>query len=314
MNSLTKLYKQDLLIKIILLILAVSLWAYVTNSQAKTGNFPGALKIQAKNVPASSTISLSENYAELKIESDNTFWSKLQPNNFDVYIDANNLPAGTHELNVQAISQSPNVKILSIKPKTIFATIEPITSLELPIDVKIEGKPADNYVIGEYLASPSKAVISAPSNILLDNLQLRARLVLDGENKSVKKNIKIDILNSDGQKINTRDVTANPAETLVQVSIVSSGQNKTLGIKPDLSGNVQSGYYVSSVSMSPPTTFLTGSSEILDSINHVSTEKIDISNLNANKFFDIGLSLPDSVSANPNQVRVTVNVSSIGIP
>lgn len=311
MNRLTKLYKQDLLVKIILLILAVILWGYVTSSQAKTGNFPGALKIRVKNTPASATINLSEDYAELKIESDNTFWNKLQPDNFDVFVDASNLPTGTHELTVQATSRIPNVKILSIKPKTVFATIEPITSLELPVDVKIDGKPADSYVVGEYLANPSKAVVSASSNILLDNLQLRARVVLDGENKTVKKNIKIDILNSKGQKINTKDITVNPAEALVQVDIVPSGQNKTVGVQPSISGNVQSGYYISSVSVSPSTVSLVGSSEALGSINSVNTEKIDVSNLSANKSFDTGLVLAGGISATPVQVRVLVNVSPI---
>lgn len=307
-NSILKFIHRDVGIKMIMLLVALGLWAYVAISQAQSGNFPGALKIKIKNTPSGTTISLNENYAELKIEGDRSLWARLQPSSFDVYIDASNLTPGTHELEVQASSSVSNVRIVSITPKVVLATVESVSSLELPISVKVEGKPADNYVIGDKSAVPSRAVVSAPSDILLDDITVSARVVLDGESQTFTKKIQLEVLDKKGQALPSSKVEITPQEVAVKVEIVPSGQTKTVGVKPATEGTVGEGYYVRAITVNPSTVTIEGAPDVVGGITYLSTEQINVAGLTADKTFTANLVVPGSISATPKQVQAQVAV------
>ncbi|HLB32304.1 MAG TPA: CdaR family protein [Patescibacteria group bacterium] len=310
-KNIIKFFRRDRLVKLIVLLVAVGLWAYVGVSQAKSGNFPGALKIKIKNAPNGTSVTLNENYAELKIEADRTLWARLQPSSFDVFVDASKLTPGTHELEVQASSLVSNIRIVGITPKTVLATVESVSSLELPIAVKVEGKPANNYVVGEHNTVPGRAVVSAPSDILLDNITVSARVVLNGESQTFNKVVQLDALDKDGQSIPSAKVEINPQQVTVRVEIVPSGQTKTVGVKPVMEGVVGDGYYVSSITANPPAVIIDGPPDVVGSLTNIPTDKINLSGLTADKTFTVNLVLPSSVSANPRQVQVTVAVAPV---
>jgi len=313
-KNLIKFFQRDKLVKIIVLLVAAGLWAYVGISQAKSGNFPGALKIKIKNAPNGTSISLNENYAELKIEADRTLWARLQPSSFDVFVDASKLTPGTHELEVQASSLVSNIRIVGITPKTVLATVESVSSLELPIVVNVEGKPASNFVVGDHSIVPSRAVVSAPSDILLDKITVRARVVLNGESQTFSKVVQLDALGKDGQVLPSAKVEINPQEVTVRVEIVPSGQTKTVGVKPVTEGAVGEGYYVSSITANPSAVTIEGPPDIVGALTNIPTDKINLAGLTSDKTFTVNLVLPSSVSATPRQVQVTVVVAPVSSP
>ncbi len=305
MKPIIDFFKKDWQVKLIMLLLAVGLWFWVSADQVRTGTFPGALKIEARNVPAGTVAILSEDYAELVLNANSDVWESLQPDSLDVYVDLENLDVGTHELQVEATSTNEDVEILNINPQKIFVSIEPIITRELPVTVVIDGNPGQGFIVGGYSVNPETVSLSGAKNILTDIDQVTAEILLDGETQSFEREVKLQAANiNDG-------ITFSPSTATVSISIVESGQDKTAGVKPAITGTPKDGYYVSSISVTPATVSITGSSDALSSITNISTEAIDITDINEDLTTTVGLSLPEGIASSTTEVRVKITIEKI---
>ena len=299
--------KRDWLTKLAMVVLSLILWLSVGIMQSKSGTFPGAIEIEARNTPTGTVAILSEQYAEVEINANSTTWQDLQPDDMDLYVDLSDYNIGTYELEIQANSHIGQATITSINPKKIFVTIEPIITKELPVNLEIEGLPGNDYVVDSYIIEPDTITVIAPENYISDIKQVTAQLKLNGETSSFTRDITVTIPSMRSDLL--QSITISPSKVEVAVTISTEGESKTVGINPVVSGQPENGYYVSAITTTPATLNITGPASILSTINSVSTETVDISNLTDNQTYSVPIVLPDNVSSSIRRVEITVNVT-----
>lgn len=308
MKQIVEFIKKDWQVKLAMLIIAIGLWLYVSAGQVRTDTFPGAIKIEPRNTPNGTVALLSEDYAELVISADESIWESLKPDSLDVFVDLENYDIGTHEVQVQATSSSQDAEIVSISPKTVFVSIEPVITSELPITVVIEGDPADGYIVGSYSANPEKVTLSGARSVITGISQVTAQIDLDGEAESFEKEVQLQATNI------KENITFNPSKATVKIDIVKSGQNKTVGIEPTVTGTPADGYYVSAIAVTPATVSLNGPADLLSSLSTLSTESISVDGLKSDLSTIVNLSIPSGISSSESQVNIKISISKISTP
>jgi YbbR domain-containing protein len=88
--------------------------------------------------------------------------------------------------------------------------------------------------------------------------------------------------------------------------------NKTVGVKAKINGSPKSGYYVSNVSVDPPTVDITGSPEVLSGVDFVETFAIDVTNASSDISRNISLDVKSGEAlekGSPAQVNVKIKFS-----
>jgi len=308
MKTILDFIKKDWVIKLIILVVAIGLWFYVATDQVRTDTFPGAVKIESRNLQNGMVALLSEDYAQLTLSADRNTWQSLRPDSLSVFVDLKDLGAGTHEVNVAATTNMSQVKVNSIKPKTIFVSIEPVITREMPITVVVEGKPAEGFIVSSYSANPKNVTVTGARSVIASIDQVTAQVNLSGETESFQKDVQL-------QAANIREnITFSPTHALIDVNITKSGQNKTVGVKPNIVGAPLDGYYVSAVTVNPATINVSGSTDNLANITNVSTESINVDGLKSNLNTTINLQLPANISASVSQVSVKITIDKITTP
>ena len=299
--------RRDWPTKSVMIILAIALWVTVSIMQSKTGLFPGAIEIKARNTPTGTVAILSQKYAEVRISADSNTWQNLQPDDMELYVDLAGFSTGTYEFTVKSVSLVNQVAVTDVNPEKIFVTIEPIITKELPVNLEIEGLPGQDFVLDSYRIDPEIVTVVAPKNYIADTKQVTAKLSLDGETSSFTRYLDLTIpsLRSDLMQ----SVTIGPARIKVSVTISAGGESKTVGIKPEISGQPSSGYYVSAVTATPATINISGPAAVLSTINTISTEAIDITSITDNKTFSVPVIFPDNTSSATRRIEVVVSIS-----
>lgn len=295
--------------KLVCILVAVGLWAYVAIGESKVDNLPGKLPLQIKNVPSNLTAIVDEDSVQVKISADRSTWSRLSSNSIVAYIDLNGLTQGTHEVSVLAESSISNVEIVDITPSKVLVRLEPIIKKKVPIRIQTSGQAGEGLVAGEATIEPSEAEISGAESVIGKILEVTAPIVLNGETTQIEKNIPLVALDSNGEEI--KNVSYNPKEAKVTLPLVKAGTTKSVGIKAQITGKPKSGYWINQINITPSNVTISGSSGVLRGVTYLQTKAIDVEGISQNITKQIDLDLPSGVSLNEtsSQVKVEIQIS-----
>jgi YbbR domain-containing protein len=295
--------------KLVCILVAVGLWAYVAIGESKVDNLPGKLPLQIKNTPSDLTAIVDEDSVQVKISADRSTWSRLSSNSIIAYIDLNGLTQGTHEVSVLAESTVSNVEIIDITPKKVLVRLEPIIKKKVPVRIQTSGQAGEGLVAGEATIEPSEVEISGAESVVGKILEATASVALNGETNQIEKNIPLVALDSNGEEI--KNVSFNPKEAKVTLPLVKAGTTKSVGIKAQITGKPKSGYWINQVIITPSNVTISGSSGILRGISYLQTKAIDVEGISQNLTKQIDLDVPSGATLDEtnSQVKVEIQVS-----
>ena len=296
--------------KILAIILATILWIFVASSQSSTGKFPSKIRVITVNTPNGLIASYDQKTVELEISAEPSLWQKLSTNSFTAYVDLGGLQVGTYELYINVTCNVPNVQILNKKPNKIFVQLEEISRKKIPVIQKVEGNAAEGMVAGAIAFDPAEVEISGPKSQVENISNAIAEIRLNGESADFEKDLSLIALDDNGNEIS--DLSFSPGKVKANISIVKGVNNKTVGVKVNLSGNPADGYYIAKLSTTPSTINITGQSSILSNLNFIETQNFDISAVSNSFERELLLKIPDGVGlqrGEPNRIKIAVTLA-----
>lgn len=296
--------------KILALVCATVLWIFVAASQSSTGNFPSKIRIITVNTPSGLVATYEQKTVELQISAEPNLWQKLSTNSFTAYVDLGGLESGTYELEVNVTCNVADVQILNKKPSKIFVQLEEISRKKIPVIQKVEGNAAEGMVAGAIVFNPAEVEVSGPKSQVENISNAIAEIRLNGESADFEKDSSLIALDNSGNEI--PDLSFSPSKVKAGVSIVKGANNKTVGIKVNLSGSPAEGYYIEKLSTSPSTINITGQSSILSNLNFIETQNFDISGVSNSFERELLLKIPEGIGlqrGEPNRVTISVTLA-----
>jgi YbbR domain-containing protein len=296
--------KRNLGYKVVSLVLAITLWIWIVNQNETTGIIGKqtlSVPLVTYNQPANLAIVSNIPLISVKLDNSN---QAINVKDLFAYVDLRDAQAGEHSYQVQ-MKGPEGVKIEDYSPTNVIIRLDTVKDKIVPVNVTLEGKPAEGFVAKQPLVTPPVVNIRGPASILEKMDSVSVKVTVTGMKESMRVAGPVIFQDIKGEGIfaadpNLESLHAFPDNVEVVVPIYSEGTaSKTVPVKVTTQGTPAQGTSVRQISPLPSQVEVVGDAEALKNIQNVNLGAVDISGLSANKLFDIPLNsvhLPQGVS------------------
>jgi YbbR domain-containing protein len=245
------------------------------------------------------------------IRAPQSIWNALGVDDFDVMVDLTDVDTGTHTLPVQlTLSKQPS-RIVAIEPETISLELERQAARTMPVQVQVEGEPTLGYLKRAPIVDPLQVTVSGPSTYVSRVVEVMARISVQDSVTDVTEKLRLQLRDNEGHSVPY--ITAEPDTVDVRVPIAQSVYYRPLVVKVTLTGTLPSGYWITGISVDPPSVTVFGVPEVLAALpGHIETEPISLEGAQADVIERPALIAPSNVSiVMSEQPVVQVSVEAV---
>lgn len=316
-RPLLRWFSKNLNSLLLALVLAIAVWvSAVTASDPNEERFltrAVEIKLTGK-APELKIMKASNTSVRLKLKAPLSLWERLdsEANLISAWADLSNLGAGEHTVPVQIKIDLSPVRLVSQEPLQITLALEPVLSEMRPITLLINGKPPLGYQSAEPQLSETEVLLSGPESLVLQVVQIQARLDIEGATENLTQQVTLVALDAADQPVN--GLTLSPASITVTQPISLLGGYRNVIVRVITQGNVASGYRLTNYFASPSSIIVFSSNPALvDALpGFVETEPLDLTNADDDFEALLELNLPSGISVvGDSRVLVQVSIAAI---
>lgn len=229
----------------------------------------------------------------------------VRQKNFKVFVDLNGLDEGEHTVELQ-YEDIPNDLKVYIEPKTIDVTIEERASAEFSVEVDFinESELPLGYELGEPEVNPETVTLISSTSMIEQVAMVRTYIDVRDLKESINnKEMRVTVYDSQGNELNLR---VEPES--VAVSLPVERPSKTVPLNVETSGELPDDLAIDTLEYEENIE-LFGKRDTLNTLDSVSTEPIDLSDIDKSGEIEVPLQFPDGVTALNDTVKVKVNLN-----
>jgi YbbR domain-containing protein len=308
--------KNKLVVPIICLLISIGLWVYVTNVENKIRTTEiSKIPVELINSDAltSSKLALSPNqefYVTLKVEGNTNDINKIKKSDFKVQVDLSEYvwKKGENKVPVSIVDYPITVSIRSTNTLTVSINIEDMVEKTMPITSNINVTPKSGYFASEPTITPEEVTVTGAESLVNQVSKLVVTDTKEGVNEDIVDNYRIIPVNESGNEVTGVNLSEETAKVEIKIS-----KGKSVKINVATVGELPSNMKLESIESSRKTVELIGPTEILDTINELSTTAIDLSSITGNQDVNLSIIIPDGVSVAQGEEMLTARVNVISM-
>lgn len=295
-------------IKLLSVLAAVILWFFVVGIDNNIFVFPEPLEIQISNLGSNVSLATALPKVRVYLRMDKDLQGSLSKNDLTATIDLQDLNIGEHKLSV-LISSKNNVTVLKTEPAEVNIKLAALAEKQVQVIANFSGSPQNGFMIKELAPAEKKVKISGARNILDKIDKVIATVVLDGsQNTTFSQNVVLTI--PDLSNLVKGSVKIEPEQIDVTANIVSTSQQKSLTIVPNIIGSADSKLLADRLIIQPTTIIVEGDETTLKNLNTVTTVPIDVKTiLQATQPLNVDLTIPANVTSITTKASLALNLS-----
>ena len=290
--------------------LAIAVWFFVVDveNQTRTDFFPGVVPVEAVNVPQGLAVSsLSQPQVRVRISADKDVWDGISVSDFEATVDLSGMKQREASVSVRVTVDRGDVDVDEVDPPQVVVDLEPVTTRVVPVRARLVGTAAMGYSLSESKVSPEEVGISGPASLVNLVDAAVADVNVTGMKLSLEQEYSLTARDAQGGDINGVNLDRDTAK--VSLTIAKQDFTVVYIVNPSVTGNVASGYRVSSIEASPAFVAVSGSLEVLQSIDVVTTESISVDGAESDVVRSVRLQLAEGARVDGSgEVVVTVRV------
>ncbi|UCH60765.1 MAG: hypothetical protein JSV61_04610 [Anaerolineales bacterium] len=251
---------------------------------------------------------------QLTLNAPQSLWSQLEsnPELVTAWIDLSGLGEGEHVVKVKTqIALSP-LNVVNLEPAEISLSLEPALTQTHEVELRINGDPALGYRRGPATIEPAQINVSGRESLVQQVVAVRAFLDIAGANDTVRRLASVIPIDEVGETVG--GVTLTPASVSVTLPINLQGGYRNVVVKVVTNGQVDEGYWLTNVSISPPNvTVFSSNPQLVNALpGFVETNPIDLTGLSDDVDIRATLDLPEGVSlAGEESVLVRLSIAAL---
>lgn len=306
--------KNKLVVPIICLLLSIGVWVYVTNVENKTRTTEiSKIPVELINSEAltSSKLALApdqEFYVTLKVEGNTNDINKIKKSDFKVQVDLGEYvwKKGENKVPVSIVDYPITVSVRNTNTLTVSINIEDMVEKTMPITSNIKVTPKSGYFASEPTITPEEVKVTGAESLVNQVSKLVVTDTKEGINEDIVDNYRIIPVDESGNEVTGVNISEETAKVEIKVS-----KGKSVKINVATVGELPSNMKLESIESSRKTVELIGPTEILDTINELSTTAIDLSSITGNQDVNLSIIIPDGVSVAQGEEMLTARVNVI---
>src|SRR5699024_4556012 len=229
----------------------------------------------------------------------------VRQRNFNVFVDLVGLGEGKHTVEIEH-ENIPKGLSAYIEAKTVDVTIEERETKEFSVFAEFMNKEQlpEGYELGEPEVDPGQVTITSSKSVIDQIAMVKVYIdVADVTEPINKREIPINVYDSQG---NTLNVHVEPENILVSVDV--HNPSKTVSIDVPTKGKLPDDYELVSLSPNKEEVTIYGTNDVLAEIDNISTEDIDLSEINKSETINTNLKVPEGARIDDDKIEVKVNI------
>jgi YbbR domain-containing protein len=235
--------------------------------------------------------------ARVTVRATTSVWESLTADGLHVVANLTPYPAGQHVVPLEATVDAVGARVTLVDPEEIEVTIEQASERTVPVRVQMTGEAASGYRADTPTVSPIEVTVVGPTSAVERVVEAIAPLDLAGTDRDIDITVALRPVDATGQVVPGAQVTTATAR--VQISVDLPGGFRSVAVLPQLTDQVEPGYRVTNVTVTPPTVVLFSSDPAaVESLpGYVQTEPISLASATETIQRRALIDLPEGFSA-----------------
>ena len=300
-------------------VLAVSLWVYVTdkNDTTRTARVPGSVRVECVNVPSGKAVSTSctDQEVVVRVRAPDSTLNDLTSIDFRATADLTDVTTDTAAVTVIVDPKVARVDIVEVSPPRITVHLEDLTSRTVAVRARISGPPPRGFDVSSTSLDPPDAVVSGPRSLVDLVAAVEADIDLTGAHTNFHQTLTLHA--RDDQGADMQNVTVEPDSAEATVDLTQVEFSAPFVVEPTITGSPAPGFVATGIEITPPFVVITATTDVFQNLNPVSgiaTEPISIDGASADVVHTATLQLPTGASVEQPGVTVRVRISRASTP
>lgn len=299
------LFQRNLLAKILALLLAVALWAYVMNDQNPSieGSFTVPLKLI--NAPEGYQISRETNSVVIHVRGARSQFVNVDEKDFSAYVELGSVNEGSQNCRVHVIMPQ-GFELVEVEPDEAKVTLDRIDARDFRAELIVTGATAQGTTVAKVSQSQPNVTVEGPGTQLAEVTRVIGYVGLSGNSTDFSLQVPLTAINSDGKEV--AGVEVQPATVRADVQLARGLTRKVVTIKPVAGAGLADKLELASLKTDPIKIEIAGEDEVINTISEIETEPISLSGITQKQDKTVRLRLPEGVTVTNKDVMVHIEV------
>ena len=305
MNFLEDLFKKDnLLARIISLVVACFLWAYVMMEQNPVIERYYEVPLVQKNIAQNMEIFNAPETVTVQVRASRLLLDDNAGKAINAYVDLKGISEGQQKLHVHATFAKGEV--VNILPKDASVFVDHTVEKTVPVVASVVDNYDEDITVDSNGITPSEAVVRGASSRLSKISKVTAPVSIKDQRGNFQTESVLVPLDDNGKLVS--DVHIIPDKATVDAVIVRKMVSAELPVRIVVNGELPEGLHIAQMQVLPEKVRVTAPPSVLKNLKEINTKPIDITVLTGSMAINTGLEFPDKVIPAVNEVQVRFSV------
>ena len=305
MNFLEDLFKKDsLLARVVSLVVACFLWAYVMMEQNPVIERYYEVPLVQKNIAQNMEVFNAPETVTVQVRASRLLLDDNAGKAINAYVDLKGISEGQQKLHVHATFAKGEV--VNILPKDASVFVDHTVEKTVPIVTSVVDNYDEDITVDSNGITPSEAVVRGASSRLSKISKVTAPVSIKDQRGNFQAESFLVPLDDNGKLAS--DVHIIPDKATVDAVIVRKMVSAELPVRVVINGELPEGLHIAQMQVLPEKVRVTAPPSVLKNLKEINTKPIDITVLTGSMAINTGLDLPDKVIPAVNEVQVRFSV------
>lgn len=302
-------FKTNLPYRIISLLLAISLWAWVTMAQNPVKEAVYEIPLETKNLSGDLMVADKPSTVTVRVQGRQSVLANVTSRDYQAYVNLSDAHIGSNLEPVEVIAPR-GVEVIHTSPSQVNIVIDQIMQVQLPVRPNLTGEVATGFAVLEPSISPTEVLVDGPKSILDRIADVVVDVSLKGQRESYQERVPVKIYDVDGNPMQDW-LKIRPETVEVFVPVIRELPSKRLIVKPVLEGELPGPQTIKQVVVEPEMVQLFGRWELLRQLDYLYTEPINLGEITETAILEAELEVPEGTYVGiPARVKVIVEIAS----
>jgi len=307
---------NNLGLKILALLFSIALWLIAININDPVSQDNYTINVQLTNT---SVLTAAGKYMEIQDDSDRikvtvrgtrTALSSFSNKDIVAVADVSKM-TDDNRVPIELNTTKMNDKIESVKSDSQYVQlyVEPISRLQLPIEVRVLNSPAENYILSSTTTAQNVVIVSGPASVVNEVKYAAVEINVEAATSDVKISLPLGLYDADNEPVESNKISTSMSEVSTTATILYT---KSVPVVCGVTGDILDGYVLNgNIESTPSIVTIAGKQNVIKEMEEIYVEDaVDITGCDSDAKASVNLNdyLPDNVTLVDDSDDGLVNV------
>ena len=296
--------KENLLARVICLLVACGLWVYVMTDQNPIVERNVEVRLQQMNLPNNMMVFNVPNKVVVKIRGTRTKVSDNLENKITASLNLKNVTEGQQSVPVKVSFGAGDV--VQVVPGEVSVYVDTVSEKRVPVITRIVGAVSNDLTIGHSVITPAEVTLRGATHRIDKVNKVVAPIDVTDHQGDFQAESELVAVSDDGYDIPNMKII--PERVMVQATMVSQMLSVDIPVKLVVSGELPKGVTVTKAEILPDKVRITAPPSMLKELKAINTKPVEVSKLLGSTVLAAELDLPEKVIPELRTVQIRLSV------